>query len=166
MLNEKSEEARVVEHTPLVVSIALRFKPIPPNDTDDLVSVGMIGLLKAIRSFDASKGFQFSTYAYNLITNEIIRELGRVNVKKSHEQMESGDLSQEVKETKIDDYLPDDLSAFERELLYKRFFLNETLDDIGEYYDGKTKQWASMQVKSTLRKIQAANEQKIKTSSS
>lgn len=155
----------MVEHTPLVVSIALRFKPIPPNDTDDLVSVGMIGLLKAIRSFDAKKGYQFSTYAYNLVTNEILRELGRVNSKKSHEQIESIDLSQESEDTNIGDYLPDTLTEFERELLYRRFFLNETLDDIGQQFEGKTKQWASMQIKTIIKKIQAANEQKIKASS-
>lgn len=155
-----NEEAMVAKHTPLVVSIALKFRPIPPNDTDDLVSVGMIGLIKAIRSFDPSRGFQFSTHASTIIRNEILRELGRVNANKLHERIENGDMSCEQPLAKIEEYLPDNLSDTEKELLYRKFFLNETLETIGNHYNGKTKQWASMQIKTIIRKIQSANEQK------
>jgi RNA polymerase sigma factor (sigma-70 family) len=158
MHEPSNEEALVVKHTPLVVSIALKFKPIPPNDTDDLVSVGMIGLLKAIRTFEPERGFQFSTHASTVIRNEILRELGRVNANKVHEQLEYGDLSHEPANTCISEYLPDTLSDSDRELLYRRFFLGETLDDIGYSFDNKTKQWASMQIKNIIRKIQSANE--------
>ena len=166
MHDKDYEDKMVVKHAPLVVSIALKFRPIPPNDTDDMVSVGMIGLIKAIRSFDSSRGYQFSTYASKLISNEILRELGRVNSNKSHEQMEFNEVSCENPLSNIEDYLPDTLSDTEKELLYKRFFLNETLDTIGAAYHGKTKQWASMQIKAIIRKIQTANEQKTKTTSS
>lgn len=40
---------------------------------DDLFQVGCIGLTKAVKNFDISKGFEFSTYAVPLITGEIRR---------------------------------------------------------------------------------------------
>ena len=42
------------------------------NDTEDLVSIGTIGLIKAIDSFDPSKGTRLATYASRCIENEIL----------------------------------------------------------------------------------------------
>ena len=44
-------------------------------DQEDLVQIGSIGLLKAVRSFDPGRGFAFSTYAVPLIIGEIRRFL-------------------------------------------------------------------------------------------
>ena len=41
-------------------------------DNDDLISVGTIGLVKAINTFDASKGTQLATYTARCIENEIL----------------------------------------------------------------------------------------------
>lgn len=41
-------------------------------EADDLISVGTIGLIKAVDSFDGSKGFLLSTYASRCIENEIL----------------------------------------------------------------------------------------------
>ncbi|MBR2734094.1 MAG: sigma-70 family RNA polymerase sigma factor [Selenomonadaceae bacterium] len=40
-------------------------------DLEDLIQIGMIGMLKAIRSFDISRGNAFSTYAVPMIMGEI-----------------------------------------------------------------------------------------------
>ena len=50
----------------LVRSIALRFRD-RGVEYEDLVQIGCIGMLKAIRSFDTSRGTVFSTYAVPLI---------------------------------------------------------------------------------------------------
>lgn len=42
------------------------------NDTDDLISIGTIGLIKAIDSFNAEKGTRLATYASRCIENEIL----------------------------------------------------------------------------------------------
>ena len=52
-------------------------------DFDDLVQIGSIGMLKAIRSFDLTRGTQFSTYAVPLIIGEIrkyLRDDGMIKV--------------------------------------------------------------------------------------
>ena len=51
-------------------------------DKNDLVSIGTIGLIKAIDSYNINKGYEFSTYAVRCIDNEIlmlVRKLKRSN---------------------------------------------------------------------------------------
>ena len=68
-------EARLVElNLGLVASVAMRFRG-RGADQEDLVQIGSIGLLKAVRSFDPARGFAFSTYAVPLIIGEIRRFL-------------------------------------------------------------------------------------------
>ena len=57
-----SEEEKLLKNMGLVHSIASRF-PYSGVEYEDLVQIGSLGLLKAIRNFDESKGFAFSTYA-------------------------------------------------------------------------------------------------------
>ena len=72
---DESAEVRLVEmNSGLVNGIAHRFRG-RGTDFEDLVQIGSIGLLKAIRSFDLSRGFAFSTYAVPLIIGEIRRFL-------------------------------------------------------------------------------------------
>ena len=58
----------------LVRSIALRFRD-RGVEFEDLMQIGTVGMLKAIRSFDLSMGTSFSTYAVPLIFGEIRRHL-------------------------------------------------------------------------------------------
>ncbi len=53
-------------------------------ETEDMISVGTIGLIKAIKSFDVNKGSRFATYAAKCIDNELLMML-RSNKKKSRE---------------------------------------------------------------------------------
>ncbi|MBE6651611.1 MAG: sigma-70 family RNA polymerase sigma factor [Ruminococcaceae bacterium] len=62
------------ENTPLVKSIAKRFVD-RGVDFDDLMQIGMIGLIKAIRGFDFSYDTVLSTYAVPMIYGEIKRFL-------------------------------------------------------------------------------------------
>ena len=72
--NPRSEEELLLKNMGLVHSIAARF-PYSGVEYEDLVQIGSLGLLKAIRNFDESKGFAFSTYAVPVITGEIKRFL-------------------------------------------------------------------------------------------
>ena len=76
-------EARLTElNLGLVTSVAMRFRG-RGAENEDLIQIGSIGLLKAIRSFDPGRGFAFSTYAVPLIIGEIrrfLRDDGAVKV--------------------------------------------------------------------------------------
>lgn len=72
----------VEENTGLVRSIALRFMG-RGVDLEDLCQIGHIGMIKAIRNFDVSRGYAFSTYAVPLIMGEIkrfLRDDGEIKV--------------------------------------------------------------------------------------
>lgn len=65
----------LIEHNlRLVVYIARRFENTGV-DLDDLVSVGTIGLIKAVNSFNAEKNIKLATYASRCIENEILMHL-------------------------------------------------------------------------------------------
>jgi RNA polymerase sporulation-specific sigma factor len=72
---QKTENDLCKENIGLVQKIARSFYP-SKSDLDDYVQVGMIGLLKAVRSHDPNKG-KLSTFAHKCITNELIRYTGK-----------------------------------------------------------------------------------------
>ena len=74
---DKEVRDKLVEHNlRLVVYIARRFENTGV-DLDDLVSVGTIGLIKAVNSFNAEKNIKLATYASRCIENEILMHLRR-----------------------------------------------------------------------------------------
>ena len=74
---DKVVRDKLVEHNlRLVVYIARRFENTGV-DLDDLVSVGTIGLIKAVNSFNADKNIKLATYASRCIENEILMHLRR-----------------------------------------------------------------------------------------
>ncbi len=87
--DEGATEALVVNNAALVRSIALRHVG-RGTDLEDLIQIGNIGLLKAIRTFDLGRGCAFSTYAVPLIFGEIRRHLrddGFLKVSRSQKQL-------------------------------------------------------------------------------
>ena len=72
--DEHATEELIKLNAGLVRSIALRFRD-RGTETEDLIQIGTIGMLRAIRSFDPSRGTVFSTYAVPLIIGEIRRHL-------------------------------------------------------------------------------------------
>lgn len=67
------------EHAPLVKQVAMHLiARLPANiEVDDLIQVGMIGLLEADQTFDPSKGAQFETFARFRIRGAMIDEVRR-----------------------------------------------------------------------------------------
>lgn len=72
--DEQATEELIKLNAGLVRSIALRFRD-RGTETEDLIQIGTIGMLRAIRSFDHTRGTVFSTYAVPLIIGEIRRHL-------------------------------------------------------------------------------------------
>ena len=67
-------EARniLIEHNLRLVAHIVKKYYTAARDQDDLVSVGTVGLIKAIDSFDISNGTRFATYAGKCLQNEIL----------------------------------------------------------------------------------------------
>lgn len=63
---------KLVEHNLRLVAHIIKKYYSNYAEQDDLISIGTIGLLKAINSFDDSKGIKLATYASKCIENEIL----------------------------------------------------------------------------------------------
>ena len=73
---------KLVEHNlRLVVYVAKKFESSGVN-IEDLVSIGTIGLIKAVNTFKADKNIKLATYASRCIENEILMYLRKVNHQK------------------------------------------------------------------------------------
>ena len=76
---EKEARAKLIEHNlRLVVYIAKKFDNTAVG-VEDLISIGTIGLIKAINTFNPGKNIKLATYASRCIENEILMYLRRTN---------------------------------------------------------------------------------------
>ena len=80
------QEARdtLVEHNMRLVAHVVKKYQGSDHDTEDLLSVGTIGLIKAVNTFNADRGSRLATYAARCVENEILMLL-RANRKFSKE---------------------------------------------------------------------------------
>lgn len=76
---EKEAKSSLIEHNlRLVVYIAKKFDNTSVG-VEDLISIGTIGLIKAINTFNPDKNIKLATYASRCIENEILMYLRRTN---------------------------------------------------------------------------------------
>lgn len=68
--DEEAKEILIKHNLRLVAHIAKKYSNY--GDNDELISVGSIGLIKAVNSFNHTKGTQLATYASRCIENEIL----------------------------------------------------------------------------------------------
>ncbi len=89
-LESMSATERLLEvNRGLIRSIAIKFRD-RGVDIDDLMQIGTIGMIKAIRSFDLDRGTTFSTYAVPLIFGEIrrhIRDEGPIKIGRYYKKL-------------------------------------------------------------------------------
>ena len=74
--NEEAKQILAQRNLRLVVYIAKKFENTG-MDLEDLISVGTIGLMKAINTFNTDKNIKLATYASRCIENEILMQLRR-----------------------------------------------------------------------------------------
>jgi len=105
----------------LVVYIARKFDNTG-IDIDDLVSIGTIGLIKAVNTFDVSKNIKLATYASRCIENEILMYLRKNNKKRSEVSFDEPlNIDWDGNELKLSDILGTDM-----DLIYK--YIEEEVD--------------------------------------
>ena len=145
--NERAKD-RLIEHNlRLVVYIARRFENTGVN-IEDLISIGTIGLIKAVGTYNPDKNIKLATYASRCIENEILMYLRKINGQKSEVSFDEplntdwdgnelllsdilgtdSDLVMQPIETEVDRKLlwdaVDKLSERERTIITLRFGLN------------------------------------------
>ena len=110
--NEGSKEAKdkLVEHNIRLVLYVINHRFATVNyDKEELVSIGNIGLIKAIDTFDIDKGAEFTTYVIKVIENEILYFLRKL--KKDKKIYSLDDIISENKngnQLRLEDIIKDD----------------------------------------------------------
>lgn len=145
---DEGAKSRLIEHNlRLVVYIARRFENTGVN-IEDLISIGTIGLIKAVGTYKVDKNIKLATYASRCIENEILMYLRKINGQKSEVSFDEplntdwdgnelllsdilgtdSDLVMQPIETEVDRKLlwdaVDKLSERERTIITLRFGLN------------------------------------------
>ena len=125
-VKQGDEEAKkiIAEHNIRLVlyEVTTRFKYVE-YDKKDLVSIGNIGLIKAITTFDKSRKVEFSAYTARCIDNEILMFLRKIkkdqNVDSLNKQIKH---DKEGRELKIEDIISDTsniIEDYEKKITYK-----------------------------------------------
>ncbi|MDO4322670.1 MAG: RNA polymerase sporulation sigma factor SigK [Lachnospiraceae bacterium] len=96
----------LIEHNlRLVAHIAKKYQA-PEHDTDDLISIGIIGLIKAVMTFDSEKNNRLATYAARCIENELLMMLrSRKKLNREVSMYEKIGVDQEGRELRLMDVL-------------------------------------------------------------
>lgn len=69
-----AREKIILGNLKLVFNCARKYIPLDAAFTnDDIISIGVIGLIRAVDTYDYRKEYAFSTYAYKIISGELIR---------------------------------------------------------------------------------------------
>lgn len=76
---DNRHENLIMDHMPMVKRVAIHLKArIPPfMELDELIQVGMVGLIEAARAFDPTKGHEFEHFALSRVRGAILDEVRR-----------------------------------------------------------------------------------------
>lgn len=69
---DKEARFKLIEHNLRLVAHIVKKYDNKTNDSDDLISIGTIGLIKGIDSFSKNRNTRLTTYAARCIENEIV----------------------------------------------------------------------------------------------
>ena len=130
-------EARttLIEHNLRLVSHIIKKYYAGYDEQEDLVSIGTIGLIKAIDSFDCDKGVRLATYAARCVENEILmyfrakkKEAGNLSVNEPIDTDSEGEPLTIIDTIYCDDTISDDIDLKNKtRALYR--FVEEIQDD-------------------------------------
>jgi RNA polymerase sigma factor for flagellar operon FliA len=125
---QNNSEALVMAHLGMVKRVALHLKVrLPPfMEVDELIQVGMIGLLEAARAYDASKGIEFENFAHSRVRGAILDEVRRMSflprsavaINKSHNEAThslAAELGRTPTQAELAEHMGKDIDDFHRE---------------------------------------------------
>ncbi len=131
---DNSAKSELIEHNlRLVMYIAKKFENVK-LDIQDLVSVGTIGLIKAVHSYKLDKNIKLATYASRCIENEILMYLRKAN--KSIKDLSLDDTlvnDEEGNNLTLSEVIPDEKKAYDEiELQDQKSYLLQAIDNLNE----------------------------------
>lgn len=130
--DESVRQTLIERNLRLVVYIARKFDNSGVN-IEDLVSIGSIGLIKAVNTFDPNRGIKLATYASKCIQNEILMFLRRASKRKSEISLDEPlNVDWDGNELLLSDILGTDADLIYRKIEGKvdRRLLREALENL------------------------------------
>jgi len=122
-----ASEALVMAHLGMVKRVALHLKVrLPPfMELDELMQVGMIGLLEAARAFDPTKGIEFESFALSRVRGAILDEVRQLSYlprsavafnKSENEAINflASELGRKPTQSELAQHMGDDLEEFQK----------------------------------------------------
>ena len=106
---DENAKQKLIEHNlRLVVYVAKKFVS-SEIDIEDLISIGSLGLIKAVNSYKSDKNIKIATYASKCIENEILMYLRKVSKQKQMVSLDEPlNIDSEGNELVLFDLLPDE----------------------------------------------------------
>ena len=142
---QNRDEELILAHLGMVKRVAVHLKArIPPfMEVDELVQVGMIGLIEAARAFDPTKGVVFESYAHSRVRGAMIDEVRRLSFlprsavafNKSHSsanQALATELGRAPTQAELAEYMGRELDSFEKDRGSARQFETFSMEVVSE----------------------------------
>ncbi|MDG2502459.1 MAG: RNA polymerase sigma factor FliA [Porticoccaceae bacterium] len=139
--NAAQSSDSLLAHVGLVKRVALHLKGRLPNfmELDELIQVGMIGLIEANSSFDASKGVEFEVFAKNRVRGAILDQVRKlsylprsaiVNIRDHNEASAalSSELGREASQAELAEFMGKDVESFQKERTHAHRFQTVSLE--------------------------------------
>ena len=145
---DKTARAKLIEHNLRLVAHIIKKYYGNSAEQDDLISIGTIGLIKAVSTFDYEKGARFATYASRCIENEILmyfrnkkkyaqdvsftepidsdkdgNTLSLIDIM-ADERSVAKDIEDKLRDERLYKVIGDTLSLREKEIIYLRYGLD------------------------------------------
>lgn len=130
--DEKSRNTLIVHNLRLVVYIARKFDSAAVN-IEDLISIGTIGLIKAVNTFCAERNIKLATYASRCIENEILMYLRKNSSRKNEISIDEPlNIDWDGNELLLSDVLGSDANDVGREIEQEdeRFLLLRLVEEL------------------------------------
>tara|TARA_B110000046_G_C12868147_1_gene344829 strand:- start:81 stop:800 length:720 start_codon:yes stop_codon:yes gene_type:complete len=139
--NADQSSKELLVHVGLVKRVALHLKGRLPNfmELDELIQVGMIGLIEAKSSFDASKGVEFEIFAKNRVRGAILDQVRKlsylprsaiVSIREHNEAtaLLTGQLGREASQSELAEFMGKDIESFQKERVHAHRFQTVSLE--------------------------------------
>jgi len=142
---QNNSEALVMAHLGMVKRVALHLKVrLPPfMEVDELIQVGMIGLLEAARAYDPAKGIEFENFAHSRVRGAILDEVRRMSflprsavaINKSHNEAThslAAELGRTPTQAELAEHMGKDIDDFHKERTQAHRFETYSMEVVTE----------------------------------